>query len=319
MSEIRDSPPFPFFLGCGRSGTTLVRLMFRAHPQLAMVPEHHFPAVPPARWIMPDGGLNVSRATKRIASARWFARFGIEPDRFRSAVVASDATTYADVIRCLYSLYAHREGKPRYGNKTPGHVRSIPQLAAQFPEAHFVHIVRDGRDVALSYLERDFGPADLPSAARFWQDRVMGGRTAGDQLGSQRYCELRYEDLITDTKSELERLCAFLDLEYDDAMLRYHERGPGRLLKRDPQGHLYKPPTRGLRDWRAQMTRDELILFESIAGQTLDAFGYERAPVRASLRERAKAHLGDTSSRLEARVHRGRKRAVIASRRLRRA
>ena len=69
-------------------------------------------------------------------------------------------------------------------------------------------------------------------------------------MGEARYREVRYEDLVEDPAGELTRLCAFLDLPYDAAMLRYHEREPDPTIRRDPQGHLVKPPTKGLRDWR---------------------------------------------------------------------
>jgi hypothetical protein len=311
-------PSFPFFLGCGRSGTTLVRLMFRANSRLAMVPEHHFPPAPPPRWTTPDGALNVARAAKRIEVARWFPRFGIEPERFRAAIAATPPETYADLVRTLYGLYAAREGKPFYGNKTPGHVRYIPELAAQFPEGRFIHIVRDGRDVALSYLDQTFGPSDVPSAARFWQDRVTQGREGGARIGSDRYREIRYEDLLADPENELRAICAFLGLPFEEGMLRFHELDQARF-KRDPHGYLSKPLTPGLRDWRTQMSRADQLLFERIAGSTLDDFGYPRETEDPSAVERARAELRRSGSEMGERLKAMRRRSTVVLRRVRRA
>ena len=313
----RAWPTFPFFLGCGRSGTTLVRLMFRANSQLAMVPEHYFPPAPPPRWTTPDGGLNLARAAKRIEVARWFPRFGIEPERFRAAIAAAPPATYADLVRTLYGLYAEHEGKPFYGNKTPGHVRYIPELAAQFPEGRFVHIVRDGRDVALSYLDQNFGPSDVPSAARFWHERVARGREGGAQVGPGRYREIRYEDLLANPEGELRGLCAFLDLPFEDGMLRFHELGQARTPKRDPHGYLSKPLTSGLRDWRTQMSRADLVLFERIAGSTLEDFGYTRATEDPSGVERARAALRRSGSEMGERLKAMRRRSTVALKKVR--
>ena len=174
---------------------------------------------------------------------------------FAAAAEEAQPTTYADVIRCLNASYARSRGKTRYGNKTPKHVLHMPEIAELFPEARFVHIVRDGRDVALSYLSKDFGPSDVRSAADVWRARVERGRADGARLGERRYAELRYEDLLTDPEAELRTICAFLDLPFDDAMLRYHENGPVPSLRRDPNEHLAKPPTKGLRDWPANAPR----------------------------------------------------------------
>ena len=113
---------------------------------------------------------------------RWFRKMPLETGVFRRTVATEAPTTYPDLVRCLYRLYAESQGKPRYGNKTPRHVIFTPQLAAMFPEARFVHIVRDGRDVALSLLEVDRDMPYVRAAARFWRDRVTQGRADGVRL-----------------------------------------------------------------------------------------------------------------------------------------
>jgi Sulfotransferase family len=317
MSEPRDLPPFPFFLGCGRSGTTLVQLMFDRHPDMAMVPERHFPLATPRRWVLPDGSLNLPRAIRRIENARWFYRFEMDAGVFEAAALDAQPTTYAEVIRCLNAGYARSRGKSRYGNKTPKHVLHIPEIAALFPEARFVHIVRDGRDVALSYLSKNFGPSDVRSAADVWRTRVERGRADGTKIGERRYAELRYEDLLKDPEAELRRICAFLELPFDDAMLRYHENGPVPSLRRDPNEHLAKPPTKGLRDWRTQMPPSDIMTFESKAGAALDAFGYERSGIAPTRRDGALLRAGQVAADARARAEQLKVSATTAARRVR--
>jgi Sulfotransferase family len=281
--------PFPFLVGSGRSGTTLLRVMFDSHPALAVPPEAFFPTESPHAWRFSDGTFDVDRATTGLSDEPWFADWDLPDDVFTKAVAAARATTYAQVVRCLFRSYADEQHKPRYGSKTPQHVLSIGRLADLFPESRFIHMVRDGRDVAASFTQVHFGPSDLASATRLWAHRVSRGRTAGVRLGADRYLECRLEDLLADPEGTLRSLCAFVDLPYDDAMLRYHERDPMAVAgvgDRYYHQNAMKPPTEGLRDWRTQMSRSDVLLVEAIAGDTLERFGYERATITPTTGDR---------------------------------
>src|SRR5205807_2863750 len=116
-----------------------------------------------------------------------FRTWELEGDEVRRALAESDPSTYSDAIRCIFALYARQQGKTRYGDKTPSYVRCLRQLADLFPESRFIHIVRDGRDVALSILELDFGAATIDEAELEWAHLVRRGRRAGRRLGPDRY------------------------------------------------------------------------------------------------------------------------------------
>jgi hypothetical protein len=184
----------------------------------------------------------------------------------------------------------------------------IPSIAELLPEARFVHIIRDGRNVALSLTEAPFGPDSLEAAARFWSRRVEKGRADGRALGPDWYREVRYEDLVEDPEAQLRPLCDFLDLPYDDAMLHYYERDAGisRGLK-NPEIHrnLAQPPTRNVRDWREQMSPRDVARFESIAGAALEDFGYERSH-DVPLQVRARQHAKQSWKRARLRIARAR-------------
>lgn len=291
--------PFPFIVGCGRSGTTLLRVMFDAHPQLAVPPESYFPLDPPAAWFGSDGGLDARTAATDLVGRWWLARWAIDGPAFVDAVAESAPRAYPDLIRELFAFQAQARGKPRYGNKTPKHVLRMHKIAGMFPEARFVHLVRDGRDVAMSLQEVDFGPTDLPGAARFWKGRVDKGREVGERLGPQRYLEVRYEDLIADPEGTLRVVCPFLDLPFDEAMLQYRDRGAEAIAAVGVPGkheHLVEPPTKGLRDWRTQMVPSDVAWFEQIAGTSLDRFGYERSGISPSRSSRVRFGALDVAS-----------------------
>ncbi len=182
--------------------------------------------------------------------------------------------------------------KTRFADKTPRNVLHIDLLAGAFPDARFVHLVRDGRDVVPSMLGLAYFPDRFPEAVLYWADRVRQGRQAGRRLGPERYIEVRYEDLVADAPAVLAGLCEFLDLSDDPAMLRYHERADEVVAAVKETAHhqgLWQPPTAGRRSWRASMSRRDVARFEALAGSALDDFGYERSDVPPSLSARAEA------------------------------
>jgi hypothetical protein len=276
------------FVGCGRSGTTLVRAIFDSHSQLAVT--HH------AQFIVSMGrhrrryedihGLRTQRFLTDLFASHRFPLLQLSEDEVRQAV-ADPPPSYADAVRRVLGLFAARQGKPRYADKTPGHVLRIGLLGELFPEARFVHVIRDGRSSWLGYRERGFGPQSLADAAFNWKGRVLRGRKAGLALGPSRYREVRYEGLVEHPEATLEPLCRFLDLEYEPDMLRYHERAETVLAGMGASGrtafeNVARPLTKGMRDWRQELSFEEQALFDAIAGELLGELGYERTPSPAS-------------------------------------
>ena len=203
-------PPFPFLVGCGRSGTTLLRAMCDSHPDLAVPPESHF-IVPLAA----GSGHPIDSAVflDRLYAQERFRLWELDRAEVEAAFRRSAPDDYAGAVRTVFSAWAATQGKIRYADKTPGYVLHIPMLARLFPESVFVHLVRDGRDVACSFLE--LGWADtVEEAALHWRLRVLRGRQGGLALPSHRYHELRYEDLVADPEGSLRRLCDVMSVPF---------------------------------------------------------------------------------------------------------
>jgi hypothetical protein len=293
-------PPFTFIVACGRSGTTLLRAILDSHRDMAIPPETHFVAAlgrRRRRYERPGGFDHESlirdllQTTSHQEPEGQLAALGLSAEEVRAALAASRPESYGDAVRCLFQLYADKRGKSRYGNKTPVHVLSLPLLVELVPEARFIHIIRDGRDVALSYLDVDFGPNTLAEAALRWKRNVRRGRNDGRSLGPSRYLEVRYEDLVAETERTVRSICTFVELPFEPEMLRYHERAESVWVGVNAAAHrnLERPPTRGLRDWRSEMTRREVALFETLAGDLLVELGYQRAIGRPSTAQRVRA------------------------------
>lgn len=299
MAPMSSTHPeiFPFILGCGRSGTTLLRAIFDSHAAMAIPHESYFitKLAGRRRRYERNGGFDTDRFTRDLVGHSWFHRWGLNPEDVRGAFRRERPADFPGAVRSVFSLYAAVHDKPRYGDKTPMYVLHIPLLAGLFPEARFVHIVRDGRDVAMSLLEQEWGSNSVVEAALFWRRRVVKGRRDGSALGPGRYTEVRYEDLVEQPETVVAQLCDFMCLKFEPEMFQYFERA-GEIVEGAAFPHRHArinlPPTKGLRDWRRQMTAADIATFSALAGDTLDDFGYERgalpsARVRASAYARA--------------------------------
>jgi hypothetical protein len=276
--------PYVFLVGVARSGTTLLQRMLDSHPQLAMSNDPAFTHVPLRR--LPDG-VDPPLTAELVEAAlalRTFSRLGLSEAAVRQA---GGARTWAGFVCGVYDAFARQAGKPLAGEKMARYVTHLPQLTALFPWARFVHIIRDGRDVALSHLEwahERRGPGRLALwreepvgvAALSWRWMTATGRRDGAELGASRYHEVRYEALVERPEQQLRALMTFLELPFASEMLRYHE---GRIRNNPALSakQAWLPPTRGLRDWRAQMRHRDVELFEAIAGDLLSELGYDRA------------------------------------------
>jgi Sulfotransferase family len=294
---MRAPPPFLFVVGCGRSGTTVLRTILDAHPELAVTHESKF-IVPLGirrrRYERPEG-FDLDRFIHDLlADAGVRANLGLGEVWVREAL-ATPVSDYPDAVRRIFAAYAARHHKRRYGDKMPGSVLRIPLLAELFPEARFVHIIRDGRDVALSSMAIAGLDPDPVSWALNWKARVAAGRKAGRALGPDRYHEVRYEALIDGPDDVISGVCAFLDLVHDPAMLRFFEqsdRVPAKVRSNPRHARLGEPVSAGARSWRADMPAPQLEVFEAAAGDLLTELGYPRAVPRPSRRAQARAAQG---------------------------
>jgi hypothetical protein len=317
--------PHVFIVGCPRSGTTLLQRMANAHPQLAITPETQWiPRFLDKRWGVTRDGLATSDICSRLLEHPGFVGLGISREELL-ALMRNAPTPYASLVTGIFDLYGKAQGKPLVGDKTPGYVRRMRTLHALWPQARFVHLIRDGRDVYLSMAARPLeqrkpGVFDTwakdpaTTAALWWELNVRPGREVGQSLGAGLYYETRYESLVADPREECERLCAFLGVPFDGAMLRFHE---GREGEKPEAGGkpAWRPIVAGLRDWRSQMSAEDVEQFEAAVGDLLEELGYERAVPRPRLeRVEAASRIRQRLAR-DPRTHYGRERKELSARR----
>jgi Sulfotransferase family len=302
-----EGAPFPFIIGTGRCGTTLLRAMLDAHSEMAIPGESQFIAPMARRWRRRDGPrFDYDRFLEEVLARRSVKRWGLSPTRLRSAFAELEPEDFPAAIRGLYRVYADDRGKPRYADKTPIHIHHVALLARLFPESTFIHLIRDGRDVALSYLDQPFGPKTVDEIAFRWVRAVRRGQRAGELLGPGRYREVRYAQLVDDPADAVRDLCPFVQLAFEPRMLRYFDDLAPDIVGSQHHQRLLLPPTRGLRDWRRDMHPDDQLRFESLAGDLLGELGYERSTDAVPRRVRVRSRI--TTLSLHARRAWGRRR-----------
>lgn len=267
-----------FLVGFQRSGTTLLRLLLDAHPELA-IPFESMVLVDFWRKRAAYGELSEAANRRRLVQDLLASR-GIS--RWRPAVTFDDididrCTTYASTIDQVFGAYARRCGKGRWGDKTPGYLSDLHVLNEWFSDAQVVHLVRDGRDTAMSVVRQPWGPGDFLSALRQWNEVVTWSRKMGRMLPAHRYLEIRYEDLVADQEHVLRAITTFLGLPFDPVMLDAHERVQDKLPTRSLSFHrnLGTPMNPDLAmQWRQSLSPSDQVLALRIAGPLLGELGY---------------------------------------------
>jgi len=271
-----------FVLGCVRSGTTLLYHMllsagnfavYRTESAVLNLLEPRF------------GDLSVARNKERLLKAwfetRLFTETGLQRESI-AAKVMDECRNGGDFLRIVMSEVAQKQGVQRWADTTPEHLLYLPRIKETIPDALVIHIIRDGRDVALStdkqgYIRRlpgDCTPTKM-AAGLYWDWMVNTGRRHGRDLGED-YIEIHFEDLIREPRLTLAALGRFIgqELDYDS-------------IRRVGIGSVSEPNTsfgtegvdqfNPVGRWRGGFSDDELVMFESLVGQTLEENGYELA------------------------------------------
>ncbi|MEO6445779.1 MAG: sulfotransferase, partial [Gemmatimonadaceae bacterium] len=266
-----------FVVGCPRSGTTLLYHMLLSAGRFVRFRSetHVFNTLAPR-----FGGLRTA-ADRQLALEVWLRSDNhqlttLSDDAVRS-MITTECRHAGDFLRLIMEAMGARQGMPRWAETTPDHVLYMPQIRDQIPGALFLHVVRDGRDVAAS-MARQGWIRPLPAhrerpalaSAAYWQWVVERGRAAGTALGAD-YCEVRYEDLVDAPVDTLAKLGRFIGqpLDWDH-------------IQRVGIGSVGKPNTSfpgaqgGFKGrWRTELPAADARDVDGMLARTLRTLGYE--------------------------------------------
>lgn len=258
----------PIFIGgAGRSGTTLLRVILDSHSRIACGPE--LKVIPSVAYLWADF---------QTKYAPFLADSQVTP--------STVDRLFHDLIVNLLEPLRRFEGKQRVAEKSPNNVFFFPHLHRLFPDATFLHVLRDGRDVVASLLSMDWRTPDgIPIdytqdarlAARYWAKAVAAGREfAWSTAGRSRYREVRYEELIDRPEGYLRALFAYLDEPWEPAVLTYYEKARA-LGDESSAEQVTRPLSRAsVGRWRSDSSAADRAAVKDEVGALLIELGYAR-------------------------------------------
>lgn len=270
-----------FIVGCGRSGTTLLRLILNRHSNIS-IPEEtwYYPQLYNEliglSKMPPDWQKYVSSKVLKYNSVS-FPNIGLN-----DLIPLLENETWGDwtsIIPLVNRYYAKIESKKRWGDKTPGYVMHLPIIKQLFPDAKVIHMVRDGRDVIPSILKYwSVGPqtTSLMETAFYWKRHVSRGVKFGPKLFGENYMELKYEDLVSVPEIQIQKVCDFIGESYEVTMIDNTMDKPGVV----PDWEWHKETRKQINKqnigkWKLELSRYEVMVIQYIGGGLLKRFNYD--------------------------------------------
>ena len=281
-----------FILGANRSGTTLLRLILNAHSRIAIPDEvgyfekvhmHFEPS-----WRAPGHSKeDYARFVDRVLD-RYLAHLtdAIDRERLRDRIVDTPRRDFRRPYQMALKTWAHQQGKPRWGEKTPANLFYVDVLIDMFPSAQFIYLARDPRAGVRSMEDTSFFPNDVALNALSRRKHAREGLRLLDQyVPAAQWTTTRYEDLVADPESVIQSLCAFLQEEYEPSMLAFHQDADRYLSSEAARSYnaaATQPiTTKKIDQWREDLGAADVAVVERICQPEMEQFGY--APTHHSI------------------------------------
>jgi len=298
--DVRDIPMF-FIVGRPRSGTTLLRTLFDAHPHVNIPLECKFaldlyPRYGKIRdWTVKDLESFQKDLNEQLLIKTW----KLDEKELRSNLPRCEGeNSYGTVCKMVYATYRSffkKEELKWFGDKNPGYTIYTRKLLKIFPGAKFIHIVRDYRDNLVSIKDVDF-ELPVPSLVTmkwklFFRKFVRDGKK-----NPSAYYVIRYEDLVSEPVEEFRKLCDFLGLAFDDSVFEFTEKKdeifktyPKEFVTTYHSNLLNKVNRSRVGVWKEKLTEKEVRVCDHTAGDLAEEAGYERKYKKASLITKTRA------------------------------
>lgn len=272
----------PFFIvGADRSGTTMLRLMLNQHPRLHIPRETGFiedliREFPLERSLRKE---EVKKCIATIVSHKRWPDLEIETNILNVKILNLSEPNLSQVIDCVFRLSMSHTGKARWGDKTPTYLNYIDKIHTIFPNAKFVHILRDGRDVCISLRQKGWVGNMTWQIAKYWSNTVKNGAILGRSMGHDFYREFQYEDIVKNPGDVLGEICNFIGETFDPCMLDFYKNAPKLIAPWEKSLHgktMRAPSINDICRWPHELTSSQVIIFEAVAGRTMDIVGQQR-------------------------------------------
>lgn len=267
-----------FVGGCQRSGTTMLASMLGGNNQVLVVPEAQF--IASVYRYSKSKKSSIFDLFNMIKKDKYYLAFWgfTDFDELHIESKISEDTTYSELIEYIIEQYSKKVSKLNYSSwvtHDPKNIINSKDLLEIFPDAMFLHIIRDGRAVALSLKKVDFNVFNTYFSAEVWSKQVSEALAAQYILKDKGvFMNLKYENLIENAEQQMRQVCQFLGIEYDDKMIR-----GGSYISPKPNKNIHKlvgekPMTDRINMWKHKLTKKEIAIFESSAGHLMELLGY---------------------------------------------
>jgi len=312
----RLAEPPVFIVGPGRSGTTLMRTLLAAHSRIAVTPETHFLKFAQAfGYGQEDAPQDYAALCRSYSETQRFLDLGVPPEQFLNRAAAAPGRGFADAFAALLDVYRAHIGKPRIGEKPPGHQRFLADLLAWFPDARILFMMRDPRAqiasaLSLPWILKQMKPQrrgaplvrrsrryQIARHARAWT-KILGRYHAVAQ--DDRVLRVVYEELAADPETQMRRVCRFIDEPFEPSMLDQRAEVPGAAATAQSawpdwitahEAQAAAPIDAARIDrWRRSLSASEVAMIEGLCAAGMGELAY--APVSSKQARRRGALLG---------------------------
>lgn len=273
-----------FLVGCPRSGSTLLNRILREYldigcaNELQLIPKYY---VKLRRY----GDLSLKRNLDSLIDDLLLEPYFTGFERIytketgrhvkitkRDIVENMPEASFAGVIYATLRVTAIQLRKNRVGNKHLSMGLHLDWLQELFPKCKVIHLIRDGRDCALSLMKMRWGHANAYAAAKFWSKNISKPRAVAEQRLKFRYIEIKYEDFLLNPIQEMKKLKGFVE---GGTAEQNSDIFSGRLVSEVKRNNIFK--------WKESMSSRDISIFQSVAGKELSECGYELLPGRFEL------------------------------------
>lgn len=282
-----------FIIGNPRSGTSLLRLMLTCHSNIIIPPESHFFLWLEEKYKNWDFNADINEFLNDLYNSTKFETWEIDKEDLKTFLLKSKIKSFPSIISNIYLFYGILHNKKEiiyWGDKNKLWKEKLPKIIEYFPNAKFIHLVRDGRDVACSFKELNKNmsssvyapklPSEINDIAKRWNFNIDTILNFFKENKIANLCTVRYEDLIMDTEKELRKICEYLELPFDYNMNNYLELNEKENF--EPIEFLdWKAKLKSLPDknnigkYKRILTANEILMFEKITSVNLKRFNYE--------------------------------------------
>ena len=268
-----------FVVGVDRSGTTLLSLIISSHPLIAIPYESHFIVAMAEKYgtdIAPLPAIKQQDLLANIINQPYVKDWDYEINSENIELTAND--NVSNIIEKVYKNYARQAGKSIWGDKSPDNTPHIDSLNKLYPDAKYIHIIRDGRDVADSIKGQHWGGSSLPVTLRHWDRTVTLADKMLGMLAPAQVHSLRFEDLVSSPEESVRAITSFLGVAYSPDMLTDYSTSAEEKVGDRISGHHAHlkealSPSQAFK-WQHKMSPvDQSIAYE-IVGETLQKYGY---------------------------------------------